>query len=45
MNGWAIVSLTFLNKLHHVHRRVSITHSAAINGAAAKDAGALKSLW
>ena len=42
-NGLAIVSLTFLNKLHHVPRRVSATHSTAINGEANNDAGAFQS--
>ena len=44
-NGFAIVSLAFLNKLHHVPRRVSATHSTAINGEANNDAGAFQSFW
>ena len=40
-----MVSLTFLNKLHHVCRKVSATHSAAIKGDANNDAGAFHNFW
>ena len=43
--GLAIVSLTFLNKLHHVCRNVSPTHSRAIKGKATNDAGAFHNFW
>jgi hypothetical protein len=45
IKGCAIVSLAFLNKLHHVCRRVSATHSTAINGVANNEAGAFRNLW
>ena len=45
MNGLAIVSLTFLNRLHHVCRSVSPAHSIAIKGVAINDAGAFHNFW
>ena len=44
-NGFVIVSLAFLNKLHHVCRSVSPTHSIAIKGDAISDAGAFHNFW
>ena len=45
INGFAIVSLEYLSKLHHEFRSVSQTHSTAINGVAISDSGAFHTLW
>ncbi len=45
INGFAIVSLEYLSKLNHEYRRVSPTHSTAINGVQISDNGAFHILW
>jgi len=39
-----IISLILLQALTHVHRRVSATHSIAMNGESAREAGTFHSL-
>ena len=44
-NGFAIVSLAFLNKVHQVPHSVSATHSTAIKGDEISEAGAFHKFW
>jgi hypothetical protein len=45
VNVFQIISLTLLQALTPVHRRVSATHSTAINGVRAKDVGTFRNFW
>ena len=45
LSVFQIISLALLHALTHVHRKVSTTHSIAMNGVRAREVGTFRSLW